>query len=250
MDINQFFVNEASRPFNQDALIAPKEFIGWQSDDTILTSYFNWIRESSRCACLRLDINASIAEVVEELEHKASKLAVPHRAGDSVGWRTITLHGYSSLMSDYSGYYKEEGIVSQDAVETWTDACGIFPKTVQWIKDNIPFTSYSRIRIMVLDAGGHINPHRDWQGQMLGGGINIAMTNPAGVEFGLENGGLVPWVPGDVRIIDVARHHGVRNLSSTPRIHIIASPLGKTWNKEAMQLACKSYSMTHGMMYD
>jgi hypothetical protein len=246
MDINEFFTAERSRTFNADALPVPRKFINWEYDDNLLLEYFNWIRETSRCASLRLDVNSSVELVAKELEQKALPLAIPHRAGQSNGWKTVTLHGYSSIMSDYSGYYKEEGIVGQDDTESWTDVSKFFPYTVNWIKQNIPFDTYSRARVMILEPGGFINPHRDWQGQMLGGGINIAITNPEGVEFGLENGGLVPWAPGDVRMIDVARHHSVRNNSNLPRIHLIVSPLGTVWNKKAMSLACRSYTNFKG----
>jgi hypothetical protein len=242
MDITKFFEVERSNIFNKDALHPPAKFISWETDDAVLLAYFNWIRGESKCASLRLLVDSSMVEVIKELEHKASYLAVPHRSGDSEGWRTITLYGYSSLMSDFSGYYKEIGIVDSDSIEGWTDVCQLFPHTVKWVKENIPFDSYSRVRVMLLEPGGTINPHRDWRGQMLGGGINVAITNPEGVEFGIENGGLIPWVPGDVRMIDVARHHSVWNRSNIPRIHLIISPPGLTWNKTAMQLACKSYS--------
>ena len=73
---------------------------------------------------------------------------------------------------------------------------------------------------MLLKPGGYIKPHKDFETRRLAA-YNVAITNPPGVEFALEEAGLVPWQPGDVRAIDIGRLHAVRNNSNEDRIHMI-----------------------------
>lgn len=240
MDINTFFDQNKNIKHNSEARSIPVRFKEWRNDDNLCEKLFHWIRFESNAASLKLDINTDIAEVVQEVTSRQF-LGIPHRQESSSGWRSIVLHGISSIMSKPPHSYVELGIDDVELVEQWTDVCKIFPKTMNWITNNIPFTEFSRIRIMILDPGGYIAPHKDFSQRLLGGGLNIALTNPAGVKFCLEEGGLVPWKEGDVRMIDIGRLHSVKNTSNETRIHILAYPKGMDWPLEAMQLVCKSY---------
>lgn len=250
MDINEFFNNETSRKHNADALVAPAKFKDWQTNNAVLEEYFKWIREESRCASLKLDIAAPLEEVTAELESKAHIIAIHHREGNSQGWKVITLHGLSSIMTDNISYYEETGIVTGPVDYNWTDVSKFFPVTVEWIKCHVPLAKYSRARIMLLEPHGYIMPHKDYTGQMLGGGLNIAITNPNGVQFGLSDGGLVPWQPGDFRMIDIARYHSVRNNSDKVRIHMIISPPVFDWDLSAKRIVCQSYTNYKGISND
>ena len=161
---------------------------------------------------------------------------------DHPGWRSITLYGYSSIMTNSYEYYKELGIVTDKMTTDWTDISSIFPKTVSWIKENSPLKEFNRVRIMILDPGSSSTPHSDWPtGQLLCGPVNAAVINPPGSEFVLENGGLVPWEEGEVRSIDLGSLHCIRNLGTEPRVHIIISPSKTDWDIDAMRIACSSY---------
>jgi hypothetical protein len=243
VDLKLFLDTERNREFNTEYLEPPNEFSNWANDEVLVSKYFDWIRTASRCASLKLDINSDVTEVVAELKSRAVELSVPHRPDSSHGWRAITLYGYASNMTDSENYYREIGVVDDTSKMSWTDICQFFPKTVNWIKTNIPFDHLNRTRIMILEPGGFINPHRDHLGQMLGAGINVAFTHPDNIEFGLEGGGLVPWKAGEVRLIDIARHHAVVNNSNEYRIHLIVYPLDRSWNMEAKKVACRSYDI-------
>lgn len=240
MDINHFFEINKKITHNNSCKDIPQEFSSWEYDDVICENFFNWIRQESDTGSLRLDIASDISEVVREIK-RAQHLAIPHRKEDSQGWRSIVLHGLCSIMTEAPHTYIEQGIIDETATETWTDASKFFPNTLKWIKENIPFNTFGRIRIMILDPNGYILPHKDFQTSFLGGGLNVAFTNPAGVEFAVEDNGLVPWKVGDIRMINIGKLHSVRNLDTEPRIHLLAYPASKEWPLDGMRLVCKSY---------
>lgn len=227
---------------NNSMLKAPEEFIGYENDLNKMNKYFEWIRFKSHMGSMRLNIDADITEVKKELSDR-SFLAIPHRKTESNMWEVITLYGYSSIITDSPQYLQENNLLPENIKLQWTDISPMFPKTVEWIKNNIPLKTVSRIRVMVVQPGGYILPHRDYHhGQCACAGINIAIVNPEGAEFCLENNGLIPWQEGDVRVFDVGLFHCIRNNSSVPRIHIIVSPIGSEWDTEAKRLACDSYT--------
>lgn len=200
---------------------------------------FSWIRHNSNCKSLKLDISADVKDLQLEIKNKTF-LAVPHR--NHPGWRSITLYGYSSIMTNSYEHYKSLGVDFTNLTPGWTDISKFFPNTVEWLKKNNPLNEFVRIRIMVLDPGGSSSPHKDYpHGQLLCGPINVAIINPPGAEFVLEDGGLVPWQEGDVRTMDLGSTHCVRNVGGEERVHIIITPANTDWNIQAKELACRSY---------
>lgn len=237
--VTDFFNLHRDVPHNKDILAIPSEFINATTDEEI-TAYFRWIQTQSKCKSLRLDINVDVTELKEEIKNKTS-LAVSHR--EHTGWLSITLYGYSSIMTNSYEYYKQQGIVTDNDVPGWTDISKFFPKTVEWVKQNSPIKNFVRVRIMILEPNGYAIPHRDYaKGQMLCGPVNVAIINPPGFEFTLENGGLVPWKEGDVRTMDVGSFHSIRNTGGEPRAHLIITPNSNGWDIDAMRLACSSFT--------
>jgi len=92
---------------------------------------------------------------------------------------------------------------------------------------------------MLLMPGGCIREHADYEVRKLAA-YNIAINNPEGVEFALEDAGLIPWKAGDARAIDIGRRHSVRHIGTIPRIHMIIH--GAPTFKHA-QLVCRSYDL-------
>jgi len=203
-----------------------------------LVEQFNWIRHESGLATLRLDVPKPSGAMREEIL-QSLHLAVPHREDYGKGWRSLTLHGHSSTMTDSDQAYKEKGFMLGE--KTWTDVAKYFPLTKKWITENIPFKKYGRVRIMIVDPGGHISPHKDYPNGQLLAGINVAITHPEGTIFDIENYGNVEWQEGEARLIDLGSMHQVMNKSNEPRIHIIihSEPIDD-WSG-VMQLVCDSY---------
>ena len=237
-EVIDFFNANKDIEHNKDALAVPAEFINAETDEEIIR-FFKWIRHESKRKSLRLAIDLQVDELKEEIRPKIP-LALAHR--EHLGWRSITLYGYSSIMTNSYEHYKELGIVTDDMTTDWTDISRIFPKTVSWIKQNSPLKEFNRVRLMILDPNGSSTPHADWPtGQLLCGPVNAAIINPPGSEFVLENGGLVPWEEGEFRSMDLGSLHCIRNLGTEPRVHIIISPSKTDWDIDAMRIACRSY---------
>lgn len=204
-----------------------------------LKEQFNWIRHHSGLATLVLDIPPPDYEMTQELL-KSIDIAVPHREDEGNGWRSLTLHGHSSTMTDSDQAYSTKGFILED--KSWTDVAKFFPLTKKWIIENIPFKKYGRIRLMIVDPGGYVSQHKDYQHGQLLAGINVAITHPPGVVFDIENYGDVDWKPGESRLIDIGSMHQVINNSNQPRIHIIihSEPIDD-WSDEVMEIVCDSY---------
>lgn len=216
------------------------EFNGWESDHTKLEKFFDWIRFTSNIKSLKLSIDDNLTEIKNEIIPKVH-VSVPHREGEGKGWKAITLYGYSSLMTDDDSYYQSNGF---DLPETksWTSISNFFPKTKQWIIENIPFSKFGRVRLMVLEPGGYIAPHRDYpRGQCLAG-INIAINHPANIQY-IVGGEEIIWQEGDSRLIDIGSTHEIYNNSNESRVHIIvhSDPID-VWSVEMMHIVCDSYT--------
>lgn len=237
-EVVDFFNSNKDLEHNKDVLPIPHEFENIKSDEEY-KKFFHWLRHDSKAKSIRLDINADVTEIQEELK-KYEFLAIPHRGHP--GWRSLTLFGYSSVMTNSYEFYKSKDLVSDSDMIGWTDICRFFPKTVEWLKKNCPLKEYVRIRLMILDPGGTSSPHKDYPyGQFLCGPVNVAITNPLGSEFVLENGGLVPWREGEFRSMDLGSFHCIRNLSDSPRIHMIITPSKNDWDIDAVKLSYRSF---------
>lgn len=233
-----FFNKNIQIKHNKDMLPPPANFLENNSENTIRKSFY-WLRHQSQCKSLLLGQASNVNEIKAEIK-KCIPLAISHR--ESIGWRSVTLYGYSSIMTNSYEQYKIDGLITDDDKTRWTDISNFLPKTVGWLKNISPLSSYSRIRIMVLDPGCSSEPHKDYyDGQALCGPINIAVINPKGSEFVLENGGLVPWEEGQIRSMDLGSYHCIRNNGTEPRAHIIITPPKDDWDLNAMGLACRKY---------
>ena len=73
---------------------------------------------------------------------------------------------------------------------------------------------------MLLEPGGHILPHKDRESIGLSE-VNIAINNPDGCSFHMENRGTVPFTEGSVVMLDLSNRHWVVNNSNQPRLHMI-----------------------------
>jgi len=241
VDIENFFETNKKIKLNENSKHIPTEFSDWNTNDHTCELFYDWIRAKSDVGSLKLNIPCDAKFLAKEISAKID-IAFTHRSETAIGWRSIVLHGMSSIMSDYKTEYIEKGIIPNNAVEDWTDVSKYFPYTVEWIKEVMPFNTYERIRIMVLDAGGKIYPHKDLPQSTLSIGINVAITHPNNIEYAVENSGLIPWKEGDVRVINVGKLHSVRNFSHEPRIHLLVYPQrNEKWNLEGMRLVCKGY---------
>jgi hypothetical protein len=215
------------------------DFLNWETNDLVLDKFFNWIRFDSNLKTLKLDISDSIENLKNEIIPKIP-VSVVHRELDGKGWRSATLHGYSSLMTDDDNYYKGLGF-NLPPNKSWTSLSIFFPETKKWILENIPFANFGRIRIMILEPGGYVAPHKDFPNGNCLAGINIAITHPKEVKYVID-GDEIDWAEGDSRLINIGSTHAIYNNSNEPRVHIIvhSEPIDK-WSNEMMRIVCQSY---------
>ena len=214
-------------------------FLNWESDPIVLENFFNWIQFNSNLKTLKLDINCDVDQLKTEILPKVA-VTTPHRDEDGRGWRSASLHGYSSIMTDSDDYYKNLGF---DLTEEkhWTSLSTFFPKTKKWILENIPFNKFGRVRLMIIEPGGYVYPHKDYpRGQCLAG-INVAINHPLGVKY-IIAGEEIIWQEGESRLIDIGSIHEIKNDSDEYRVHIIVhgEPINQ-WGEAMMKLVCRSY---------
>ena len=211
----------------------PERFNGWRENRAIRSLYYNWIMSDSNCPSLKLDILFPHQEVLDEVLAQRHRF-VKHRGGNHPGWYSMTIHGQGVEFTDPKHEYPDT-----DAPYDWTELAAECPVTVDWLKSTWPFYEYDRVRFMLLKPGGWISPHQDFETRKLAA-YNVAISNPPGVEFAMEEADIIPWKVGDVRAIDIGRLHTVRHTGTEDRIHMIIH--GKP-HAQHQELMCRSYDI-------
>ncbi len=232
------FINECKQFSHYQFLNErPDHFDGWEGHPRIKRNYCKWIMSESNCPTLLLDIEFPHEEVAKEAEALLDRY-IKHRGDIHPGWASIAVHGQGSQYTDSPDSYIQKGVFTKENSPPfdWTDIADQCPVTVDWLK-KWPFEKLHRCRFMLLEPGGYIRPHKDFDQRKLAA-FNIAITNPDGVEFAMQDAGLVPWKPGDVRGIDVGRQHSVINNSDKNRIHMIVHG---NWGEGFEDLICRSF---------
>jgi hypothetical protein len=170
-----------------------------------------------------IDFDADFKKMYEEVLSLEKTFFIKHREKDKLnsyyheGWNAVTLHGidpHKTEHFDRYGYKSEE-----EANYYWTEVCEYLPTLTSFTK-SLNYSSYSRVRIMKLEAGGYIMPHTDGVGRIFGP-FNIAINNPDGCQFVFENDGVVPFKQGRGVFLDLGRKHCVWNNSDEDRYHLI-----------------------------
>jgi hypothetical protein len=169
-----------------------------------------------------VDFNADFKKMHSECLSN-DDLFVGHRQKDRhlsynhEGWSAITLHGINSNATENYEQYGFSNI--NEANYHWTEVCHLFPTCVEFIK-TLQYSTWERVRIMKLAAGGYIMPHVDGPGRIFGP-LNIAINNPEGCGFYFRKWGEVPFKQGTGNFLDIGNEHIVWNRSSEPRYHFI-----------------------------
>lgn len=233
METTNFIESVKKISHYQNIKFPDKNFLGWNKDYKITDEYARFIFSSSNCASLKLDINIPYEEMFQEAFNNFHRL-VEHRGSDNIGWSSMCIHGTTTEETNTwttpSYGYKEEPIYN------WTDLADSCPVTKNWLK-SFPCKSYQRVRFMILQPGGIIHVHKDKNYRKLSA-INVALNNPIGCHFFMEDAGEIPWEPGDVRLIDNGRLHAIVNNSQTPRVHMI---IHGDWSFDISKLACSAF---------
>lgn len=202
---------------------------------------FDWIVNESNLPWLKLDIEFNHEIMLKEAVALRDKF-VKHRDQDGVGgyrhkgWRSLAIHGISA---EKTNHFEQYGYKSnKETPYRWTEISGLCPNTVSFFKETFPFSSYYRVRFMLLEPGGFITPHTDTFDSKLAP-INMALNHPKGCKMKMKgHEGFVPFKPGTAMMLDVGNEHAYVNDSDEDRYHIIVHGV-KT--KQFKDLVVKSY---------
>lgn len=214
----------------------PEKFSNWRSDQQLMKDYFSWIEKESNCPSLKLDLPFPQKEIEVEALSLMGEF-VKHRGDEHPGWHSLVIHGYDKYTTD--DWRSKVYNFTEQPVYMWTDIADVCPVTVGWLKNIWNFTRFDRVRFMLLMPGGHIRPHVDYEVRKMAA-YNVAINNPEGVEFVMEDAGLIPWQAGNARAIDIGRKHSVRHLGTEPRIHMI---IHGTPGEKHVEVMCRSYDL-------
>ena len=202
---------------------------------------FDWIVNESNLPWLKLDIEFNHETMLREAVALKDRF-VKHRDQDGVGgyrhkgWRSLAIHGISA---EKTNHFEQYGYKSnKETPYRWTEISGLCPNTVSFFKEKFPFSSYYRVRFMLLEPGGFITPHTDTFDSKLAP-INMALNHPKGCKMKMKgHEGFVPFKPGTAMMLDVGNEHAYVNDSNEDRYHIIVHGV-KT--KQFKDLVVKSY---------
>lgn len=177
------------------------------------------IMDNTQMPWIPLDIPVPKDDILNEaLDLLYTSCFTLHRP-DASGWLSICISGLSSVMTGVPDDYGLDG--DEADLSDWTDIAKYCPKTVQWMKDEMRYKKFGRVRFMALLPGGYIGPHIDRRSKFGVGATNVAINNPDGCSMVLEDVGTFPWKPGMVSKINTGYKHSVWNRSDEPRIHMI-----------------------------
>lgn len=239
-EVYDFFNENKKFKHNNKIKSIPYEFLQWRSNKDIKYKFYNWIKYESYVASFPLNINVPHDEILHEALAQQD-LFVAHRSvGNHNGWSAMAIHG-TAVHHTYPKrkYFSEENMPDY----TWTDLAPKCPITKEWLL-SLGFETFDRVRFMKLDPKGFIRPHTDHSSSnpYERGDIawNVAINNPDGHNFVMENEGLIPWKPGEIRALDVSIKHAVFNSSHIPRIHMIVH--GKPGDKFVHSF-CESFEL-------
>ena len=233
------FIAEANKHSHYEHINLPgDQFLDWREHRGTMISYCKWIMSESNCPSLVTNIEVPHEAMAAEAE-KVLERYVEHRGDMHPGWSSICVHGQSAERTQPADHYIREGIDTEEnsAPYDWTDIAEHCPVTVDWLKNAWPFKEYQRCRFMLLEPGGYIQPHQDFDRRSMAA-FNVSPSNPPGVDFAMEEAGLIPWEPGQARGIDIGRKHSVINNGTENRIHMIVH--GK-WGDGFEHMICASF---------
>jgi hypothetical protein len=176
----------------------------------------------SKSKYLDLNVTFPYSTMLEEAKSLRHRF-IEHRDSTSNGWYGLVLHG---LDEHKTGAWKDYGITDpKQASEQmhWTEAADLAPVTKDYFIKTFPCNKYSRVRFMLLEAGGYIDFHSDSKGPIIDN-ISFVLNSPKGFEWRWQDGSPnLDMIPGHAYAMNIHYHHGLWNNSNEDRYFIIAS---------------------------
>ena len=165
---------------------------------------------------LPLTLNFPRDEILAEAR-SVKHLFVPHRLDSGRGWHSLCIHG---VAPDVTSRPEDHGYNSSSVSYIWTEIAKLCPVTYEYFKNVFPYLEYQRLRFMLVEPGGYINPHVDHNRPHIGA-INISLNNPDGCKLVTEKGTVPFKDSGSIMCFNAGYKHCVINNSDYDRYHII-----------------------------
>lgn len=154
--------------------------------------------------------------------------AIPHREilAEARAARSLFFEHKANKVHGHEGWLTLS-IIDDDKKANGGEAC---PTAYKFFRETFGFLRYSQVRFTILAAGGKIVPHidndhgRDKENPYNLSNrrhINIALNQPQGCDFVMENAGVLPIWPGAAVHLNTGNGHMVWNRSSVDRYHIL-----------------------------
>jgi len=177
---------------------------------------FEQVKYQSKLSFMSLPIDIPVEKMHSEIL-AVHPFLVDHRDQyqEHQGWKSFCIHGKSYDATREDDYYND-----QRPYEFTKEARSHMPATVDFFDRVFPYQSYQRVRVMLLEPGGYITVHNDYQTPRLSA-VNIAITQPESCHFVMNKVGEVPFKKGSCVWVDISNYHTVFNFSKEPRYHII-----------------------------
>lgn len=193
--------------------------LGYLDDESLMNEDGSTIMDNTMMPWIPVDIPVPHEDILDEALNLLYTSCFTLHRPDASGWFSLAISGLSSVMTGVPEDYGLEGDESE--LSDWTDIAKYCPKTVDWMREEMRYRKYARVRFMALLPGGYIGPHNDRPSIIGTGATNVAINNPDGCTMVLEDMGAFPWKPGMVSKINTGYRHSVWNRSDEPRIHMI-----------------------------
>jgi hypothetical protein len=171
---------------------------------------------------LKLDISVPYKSMLKEaqaLKHRFTS----HRGEDNLhkGWKSLSLYGLAEDKHDSWQDYGYANAVEAAKDFIWTPAALECPTIMKFL-ETFPCKRFSRIRLMLVEAGGWIGMHSDTKYRILEN-INISLSNPDGCIWNWEDGDSLFMEPGGAYAMNISYGHSIINKSNEDRFHLIIS---------------------------
>lgn len=173
---------------------------------------------------LELDLDFPYEAMLEEAK-RLKEFYVPHRDNESIGWKSLTIHGHGETKTGTWQTYGYKNSVEASKDLHWTSVADECPITYKYLTEQFPSNRLGRVRFMLLEAGGHIGMHTDAEnGTRVIENINLALNNPKDCVWKWQDfDEHLEMIEGHAYAMNLSYHHTVVNPSNEDRYHMIVT---------------------------
>ena len=183
--------------------------------------------EIIRTKYLKLPFQFDVQALGRDLEQVLESSWLPHfnQKGYTGSWKAIPLYAPGGDSNNILAFVADETRVAETPI---LSTCSYFKEVISSFK-----CSFSAIRLLRLEPGSYIKPHRDLKSGYEDGFFRLHIpiaTNPK-VNFTLD-GERLSMQPGECWYTNVNYVHSVSNDGATDRVHLVIDGQRNEWSDE------------------